>query len=260
MQLNFLGTSGAKSLPLFRSQHPQSVAARQDPSRRRHPSCAYVEAEGWGLLLDAGRFDVGELLEDKPFRGVCVTHFHPDHVQGLFPLRWAAGEPFPVFAPQDEVGCADLTTWSSRLDWRRVEPFQTIDFGPFVLTPVPLNHEPCCLGWCVETPAARFAWLTDTSGLPTETLAYLRGWQPDAIAIDCTYPPRETPHPAHNDLTQVLRIHAQLAPETTWLLHLNEAILQWLEEHPDALPEGVALPVENQPLSLIHRGNLTLKS
>ena len=252
MQLTFWGTSGAKSLPLFRSQHPQSVAARRDSTHRRHPSCAYVEAEGWGLLLDAGRFDVGDLLEDKPFRGVCLTHFHMDHVQGLFPLRWGAGDPFPVFAPMDEVGCSDLTTWSSRIDWKYVRPFQPIDFGPFLLTPVPLIHDPYCLGWCVEAGSSRFAWLTDTADLPEETLKFLYGWKPDAIAIDCTYPPRETAHSAHNDLTKVLRIHSQLSMKTTWLIHLNEAILQWLEENLGTLPEGVELPVENQTISLVN--------
>jgi hypothetical protein len=53
-------------------------------------------------------------------------------------------------------------------------------------------------------------------------------------------------------LTKVLRIHSQLSMKTTWLIHLNEAILQWLEENLGTLPEGVELPVENQTISLVN--------
>jgi phosphoribosyl 1,2-cyclic phosphate phosphodiesterase len=35
-----------------------------------------------------------------------LTHYHLDHVQGLFPLRWGVGAPIPVYGPPDDAGCA----------------------------------------------------------------------------------------------------------------------------------------------------------
>jgi ribonuclease BN (tRNA processing enzyme) len=34
---------------------------------------------------------------------VLLTHYHLDHVQGLFPLRWGVGAPIPVYGPPDRM-------------------------------------------------------------------------------------------------------------------------------------------------------------
>lgn len=51
-------------------------------------------------LLDAG---LPELMTQWPagsFQQFLLTHYHMDHVQGLFPLRWGVGEPIAVYGPR----------------------------------------------------------------------------------------------------------------------------------------------------------------
>jgi ribonuclease Z len=75
------------------------------PSDRRETACALVVEDGDGLLIDAGtgaRRLVTEpgLLDGVDRLGVVLTHFHLDHVLGLFYLGaverpidvWGAGE------------------------------------------------------------------------------------------------------------------------------------------------------------------------
>jgi len=37
----------------------------------------------------------------------------------------------------------------------------------------------------------RFAYLTDTLGLPEESADFLRQWRPGHIAVDCSHPPAD---------------------------------------------------------------------
>ncbi len=56
---------------------------------------------------------------------MLLTHYHPDHVQGLFHLRWGCGESIPVYGPKDPQGCADLYRHPGVLDFQvPLKPFK----------------------------------------------------------------------------------------------------------------------------------------
>ena len=81
------------------------------------------------------------------------------------------------------------------------------------------------------------AYLTDTCGLPDDTLDFLRGKRLDHMVMDCTQPPRDQPPLNHSDLNTVLQVREQLRPTQTWLTHVSHETDAWLMLND--LPDGV---------------------
>jgi len=241
MRLTLLGTGAAGGVPLYGCECPACVRAQADREYRRAPCCALVENDDRRLLIDAGLLDLTERFPAGTLAGVLLTHYHPDHVQGLFHLRWGVGDPLDVYAPPDSVGCADLHKNNGLLRFHRLTKFAPFQLGDLVITPVPLIHSKPTFGYCLEQRGQRVAYLTDTCGLPPNTRAFLAGWRPNAIVIDCTHPPRAEPARNHNDLTEALAIGKDLGGVDLVLTHIGHAFDAWLMQHPEALPASVSL-------------------
>ncbi|WP_421667256.1 hypothetical protein [Pectobacterium polaris] len=56
------------------------------------------------------------------------------------------------------------------------------------------------------------AYLTDTIGLPPETVQFLSAYTLDYAVVDCSHPPQTIPLRNHNDVTRALEIFTQLNP------------------------------------------------
>lgn len=171
------------------------------------------------------------------FQQFLLTHYHMDHVQGLFPLRWGVGDQIPVYGPPDEQGCDDLFKHPGLLDFSHtMEPFVVFDLQGLQVTPLPLNHSKLTFGYLLETAHSRVAWLSDTAGLPEKTLKFLRNNQPQVMVIDCSHPPREDAPRNHCDLNTVLALNQVIRSPRVILTHINHQFDAWLMEN--ALPSG----------------------
>lgn len=241
MRLTFLGTGSTSAPPLYGCDCEVCADARATPQTKRHPASALVEADGIRLLLDAGRHDLDTYFPRGGFDAFLLTHFHPDHVQGLFPLRWGRGANIPVYCPLDSEGCADLFKSPGLLDFRRVHKFETFSIENICITPVPLIHSKPTLGYCLDNGNTRIAYLTDTAGLPSATLDFIREWHPSAMVLDCSFPPRETPPKNHCDLTVALQTIEMVAPEHTWLTHIGHELDLWLRDNSASIPANVSV-------------------
>lgn len=237
MQLTFLGTGGVTAAPLFGCDCRACQRAQQDPRYHRAPCSALIEAGNERILLDAGlpllasRFKPGELTR------ILLTHYHMDHVQGLFALRWGKGASIPVWGPPDTRGCDDLFKHPGLLDFRpALTPFVAHSFGELQVTPLPLQHSRLTHGYLFDWQGSRLAWLCDTCGLPPETEDFLRGQPLDQLVIDCNDPPHAAPR-NHNDLNLALAIIDRLQPRQAWLTHLSHEMDNWLADH--SLPETI---------------------
>jgi phosphoribosyl 1,2-cyclic phosphate phosphodiesterase len=198
-------------------------------------TCATVEGAGGRLLIDGGVADLVERLSPADVSALLVTHFHVDHVAGLFALRWAKTATIPAFAPPDLDGCADLFKHPGPFEFRRPPPFERFEVAGLGVTPVPLTHSKPTFGYCIDDRRSRLAYLTDTKGLPPDTAKFVQAFKPDLLILDCSYPPRNPPPRNHNDLPLAAECIAQLQPRRTLLVHIGHELDAWLLDHP-ALP------------------------
>lgn len=242
MRVTLLGTGAAGGVPLYGCACAACTRAQHDPTHVRQPCSALVEDGATRVLIDAGLPDLHTRFPPGSLSAIVLTHFHPDHVQGLFHLRWGVGTPIPVYGPPDAEGCADLYKHPGLLRFERLAKFEPLRLGTLTLTPLPLVHSKPTFGLALACDAGRrLAYLTDTVGLPPATEAFLRDWQPEALALDCSHPPQPEPPRGHNDWPLALQCIASVRPRRAWLTHISHALDAWhLAEQPE-LPAGVVL-------------------
>lgn len=250
MEIRFIGTGDCAGIPVYNCNCAVCTESRTNPARRRNQSCAHLTASGLSLLIDAGPADIGERFTRDAIDFILLSHYHIDHVYGLFPLRWGrAAEPLPVYGPDNPEGCADLLKHPGVLDFSIVlHPFAVRRVGDLEITPLPLNHSTPSLGYALAVGASRLAWLCDTGGLPPETREFLKGWQPQLMVLDCTFPPLGKSHPNHNDIHTALALHGEIGPQRTCLTHIGHDLDRWLADSGFILPEGVQSAVDGLSL------------
>ncbi len=212
LTLRLTGTGGAQLVPVFGCDCAACRRARREESHRRRPCSGVVTFNSAVTLLDAGRPDLMEHHPAGSFQQVLLTHYHLDHVQGLFPLRWGVGASIPVYGPPDDAGCDDLLKHPGLLDFSHtVTPFVMFNLQGLRVTPLPLNHSKLTFGYLLESAHSRLAWLSDTAGLPDKTLKFLLNNRPQAMIIDCSHEPRAQTPRNHNDLNTVRSLTRSLA-------------------------------------------------
>jgi phosphoribosyl 1,2-cyclic phosphate phosphodiesterase len=249
MQLTFLGTGAAGGVPLWGCDCPICSRARIDVSSIRRPNCALIEAGGVKLLLDAGVMDVCERFPSGSLSAILITHFHPDHVQGLFHWRWGVGE-LDVFAPHDAEGCADLYKYPGPLKFKHLSKFESFEVGGVRITPVPLVHSKPTLGYCIEHNGARLAYLTASREIPPATAEFLTQWQPHTICLDCTYPPGVEGKRNHFDYPEVLELSNDYPDSDIVLMHISHSLDVWLLNHPFVLTGRLSLARDGDRLDI----------
>ena len=250
LELEFLGTADARRVPVYGCRCRACERARNDPRYVRRPCSALIRAEGYQMMLDAGRTDLCETFAPGTIQSVLVTHYHMDHVMGLFHLRWGAGHTLPVHVPDDPDGCDDLYKHPGILQFQPpLAPFVPTDIGPFTVTPLPLNHSKPTLGYGIEYRGIRLAYLTDTVGLPDPTTAWLQQSPLALMVLDCSVPPKPNPPRNHNDLNLALALAEQIRPEKTLLTHLGHQLDDYLMSAPE-LPDGVEVAFDGRVVEL----------
>lgn len=187
-----------------------------------------VKSRSTRVLLDAGLMDLHERFAPGQLDAVLLTHYHPDHAQGLFHLRWGMGLLLTVYGPPDSEGCADLFKHPGILSFQEVRKFEPFEVGDLTITPLPLIHSRPTRGYAIEGPgASRFVYLTDTLRLPPKSAEFLQQWGPFDMPINCSYPPREAPR-NHNDWTAASDCVKLVQARRAWFTHIGHQLDAWL--------------------------------
>ncbi len=243
------GTGDARQVPAFGCQCDACQRARRAPAFRRGPCCGVVQFNDSVTLLDAGSHDLMERHPAGSFCQILLTHYHMDHVQGLFPLRWGVGERITVYGPPDPAGCDDLFKHPGLLDFSHtLTPFVAFTLQGLRITPLPLNHSKLTYGYLLESPHGRLAWLCDTAGLPEKSMKFLAANRPDVMVIDCAYEPRANTPRNHSDLNTVMELKRQIAAPRVVLTHIGHHFDLWMMNNP--LPEGIEAGFDGQTICL----------
>jgi phosphoribosyl 1,2-cyclic phosphate phosphodiesterase len=242
MRLTLLGTADARQVPVYGCECLACAAAHADPRLRRRPCSALIECADQRWLIDSGLTDLTERFPPRSFNGILQTHYHADHAQGLLHLRWGHGWIIPVHGPVDPEGLSDLYKHPGILDFSQPFcAFETRQLGALSVTAVPLVHSKLTLGYVLEGDGRRIAYLTDTVGLPDETLAFLQGQPLDVLVLDCSMPPHPQAPRNHNDLNLALACIAEVKPQLAVLTHIGHTLDAWLMDVGNRLPENVTV-------------------
>lgn len=189
MRLTLLGTGNAAQVPVYNCDCLACIRAQTDLRYQRGPCSALLEFDDSRWLIDSGLTDLSQRFSPGSLKGILQTHYHADHAQGLLHLRWGQGIRIPVLGPPDPDGFADLYKHPGILDFSRtLKVFEIINLDGLQLTPVPLIHSKLTYGYVFAKEGKRFAYLTDTVGLPTDTEDYLKAETIDVLVLDCSFP------------------------------------------------------------------------
>ena len=252
-EFQFMGTGNAGGVPLWGCECSACEAARLDTGRRRHSASALIRTDEGVTLVDAGVTELSQQFGFDEIRRVLLTHFHMDHVQGLFPLRWSEREArIPVFRPNDPVGADDLYKHPGVFEFMPpCASFEEVAFPEFSVVTLPLIHSRVTQGFLIRHGHWRLAYLTDTRGLPEQTLAHLQAEGVDDLVLDCSEPPRDLAPRNHNDLTLALSVWRESGAKRLWLTHISHRLDLWLQQGGE-LPEGVQVAHDGMVLGPDH--------
>jgi phosphoribosyl 1,2-cyclic phosphate phosphodiesterase len=244
MKLTFLGTGTSTGVPSIGCEC--ETCTSDDPRDKRLRVSILIEHGGQKVLVDTSSDFRQQALRQKLkwLDAVLVTHCHADHIFGLDDIR-------PLNFRHGALGVyANERAW---IDIRRIFKyiFEPSHFGGGLPQVVPHSVVPgatFCLGRdLIVTPlevihgrlpviAYRFndfAYATDLSEIPPETMAGLRDL--DVLVLDCL---RFKPHATHLSLDRALAYARELKPRRTFLTHIAHDIKHARDSA--ALPDGVA--------------------
>lgn len=188
MKFEFLGTADTGGIPLHRCSCAVCEEARKKGVNNRSTS-AYLELDdGSVILFDAGDDFLSERFNTKRIRAVFLTHFHADHCLGLIRLRKSV-ETITCYIPNDTQGFGDLFIHKDSIDYKVLEPFESIEIEGIKVVAVPLLHSKLTHGYVIFTPKSVVAYLTDCASIPEVSLEYLKSQTIDHLFLDAAYTP-----------------------------------------------------------------------
>ncbi|MCE9633514.1 MAG: MBL fold metallo-hydrolase [Methylophilales bacterium] len=253
MQLIVLGVGSSAGTPAIACDCATCTSG--NPRNKRTRCSVAIESDsGQTILIDTGPDLRLQALREKILRvdAVLYTHTHADHLNGIDDLRGFCQKnrvQIPLYG-----NATTIENISSRFGYTLREPgdhwdlpvlrVNTID-APFEVcgervTPIPIIHGRLqILGFRIRN----FAYLTDVSEIPEESLALLQGL--DVLLLDCL---RHKPHPTHISVEQSLSYARQIAAKTTYLIHMTHDLEY--ETLQASLPQGVHVGYDGLRLTL----------
>lgn len=254
MKLVFLGTGSVYGAPVFGCRCSACYRASNFRQFARKESSVFLQEGNQKIIIDAGLPNLTEIVSQHQTDTILLTHYHVDHVQGLFKLRWGRNHSIKVIGPDDPGGCADLHRNHGILDFsHKAMAFKSFNLGVLEITPLPMVHSKVTYGYFIKSSLGHgesIAYLTDTVGLLPEVIEFLQQRRIDLAIIDASEAPCETAPRNHNDLNMALDIHAAISPTQSLLTHIGHELDEWLEKNTDCLPSNVGIAFDGQAVDV----------
>lgn len=253
MIVTFLGTGTSTGVPVVGCRC--AVCTSDDPLNKRLRQSVKIEHDGKHFVIDTTPDLRLQLLRDPIPRldFILLTHSHSDHMMGLDdirPFNFRQREAVRAYSnamTAKAVRRAFSYIWNDsqvgggkpQLDLQEVSaPFS--DEG-FEIVPIPVAHgDWTILGFRI----GRFAYITDTNGIPPASMRLLEGV--DVLALDGLRPaPR---HPTHFTIDEAVDAARQIGARETWLIHLTHEVDH--RSFDATLPAGVRLAYDRLVLRI----------
>jgi phosphoribosyl 1,2-cyclic phosphate phosphodiesterase len=222
--VNLLGTGGSEGTPNYLCTCPACQEAKWFAFARRKPTSVLVVSEGGTVVLIDVGFDVTPHVDTR-IDAILLTHWHHDHIAGLFRLRWAA-ERITLHAPRGSAN-GEILKAPKSLDLNLHEEPPSLKIGDLWVRAFPLNHSVQTFGYLLEDGRGTLAVVFDTKGIPNGSLELLREARPDVALIDATFPPGVY-NGNHNNLDEAIELGEKFT-ELTVLTHVAHHNLPFIE-------------------------------
>lgn len=248
MRVTLLGTGISQGIPVIGCKC--AACQSTDPHDKRLRTAAVVESDGVRVAIDIGPDFRQQMLRAgvEHLDAILVTHEHSDHIAGLDdvrPFNWVLQGPMPLYAELRVLDALEARfpyafmppekryPGAPALDVHPVEDLSnSLRIKGLLVKPFRVFHGQLpILGFRF----GRFAYITDCSALPSESLEELRGL--DTLVINAL---RHTPHPMHYTLQEALEAIRAIGPRRAYLTHVSHELGPTSEVAP-TLPGGVEL-------------------
>lgn len=227
LKVQFLGTGTSQGIPVIGSDHPVNFST--DFKDKRLRSSVLLSKNGKNITIDCGPDFRCQMLraEVKSLEGILFTHEHNDHVLGIDdtrPFIHLAQKPMDIFGSERTLGeirqrfpyvfAANKYPGAPTVQEHFIEetPFQ---FAGFEIQALKVMHGTLPIyGFLVDE---RFAYITDASELPEETLEKIK--DVDVLVLNAL---RKSPkHPSHFTLEEALATIKKINPKKSFLTHIS---------------------------------------
>lgn len=254
LKITFLGTGTSTGVPVV-GCHCR-ICSSDDWRDKRLRQSVKLECGDTHFLIDTTPDLRAQLLRDPIPRldFVLFTHSHADHLMGLDdvrPFNFRQREPIVAYASHSTARAirrAFSYIWDERTQvgggkpqLELVEVDGPFSHGTIQVVPIPVEHgDWTILGFRID----RFAYITDTNGIPPASMELLKGVE--ILALDGLRPsPR---HPTHFVIDEAVAAARQIGARETWLIHLTHEVEHQIVE--STLPAGIRLAYDRLVLEL----------
>jgi len=229
LTVTFLGSGTSTGVPVIGCTC--RVCTSTEPKNKRLRQSVKIESGGRHFLIDTTPDLRLQLLRDPMPRldFILFTHSHSDHMMGLDdirPFNFRQRESIHAFANSmtaKAIRRAFHYIWGEsqygggkpQLELHEVE--ERFTHAGVEITPIPVSHgDWTILGFRIGA----FAYITDTNGIPPESIRLLEGVE--VLALDGLRP--SPPHPTHFTIDEAIAAARVVGAKTTYLMHLTHDI------------------------------------
>jgi phosphoribosyl 1,2-cyclic phosphate phosphodiesterase len=256
MKVRILGCGTSTGVPVIGCDC--STCSSTNPKNKRTRSSIAIDLGTKTILIDTSTDLRAQALTSKVKRvdAVLYTHYHADHVHGIDDLRSYNRIQDEVSIPCygdaqaiesirsafayifDTTGSKNAGGWKPNLTTEVIEaPFKL--YGTEII-PIKIRHgRREILGFRIEN----FAYLTDCSSIPEESMELLKG-----VDIAIIGALRQSPHPSHFSIDQAIEAGKLMGAKRTILTHLGHAVDY--DEISSTLGEGTELAYDTMTLDI----------
>ncbi|GJM16737.1 MAG: MBL fold metallo-hydrolase [Thermodesulfobacteriota bacterium] len=228
MKVVILGCATSTGVPIIGCQC--HVCTSDNPKNKRTRCSVFIESRGKNILIDSSTDLRFQALKHNITRldAVLYTHSHADHTHGIDELRTfnfvndmvipCYGNSFTINNLKNNFGYIFDGVYSAggkpKLELNIVE--DDFDFDGMSIIPVEINHASwMILGYRI----GNFAYLTDCSGIPSESMEKLHGL--DLLIISAL---RYREHPAHFNIEQAIQMTQKINPKLAVFTHMGHQV------------------------------------
>lgn len=252
MRVTFLGTGTSTGVPVIGCRC--AVCTSDEPRNKRLRQSVSIQVDDtWGLIDTTPDLRLQLLRHPIPrLDFILFTHSHSDHLMGLDDVRpfnfrqRSAVHAFAGRLTAKAIRRAFSYIWDDQTQLGGGKPQLDLSVveGPFTfeeidIVPIPVRHgEWTIFGYRIGA----FAYITDTNGVPAESIRLLEGV--DTLVLDGLR--AAPPHPTHFTIDEAIACARQVGARETWLIHLTHDVDHATVEA--TLPPGVRLAYDGLQL------------